>query len=560
MTTEQDNRLTASADADRDARLTVAAPAEATASSASRTIAGLALTWGEPGRTSRGKVIVRDADAIRLPADLTRVKLLHGHRHEGGRAVGHLTASTPTEDGLLMSFQLGTGDAADAALTAAAEHVDDGLSVELVDVKIRGGDLVAGSLQAVALVPVPAFTGARVASVTASDSHTLDAADDDTVAPDLGPGDADDGEDQDDADNTAGAALVDAGAALGRAGRALASPTVDASAQDNPQLTEQEQHMPKNLQNLNASAAVPNSIGAGSSTRNLDTLTASTVAEVLAAARRGDQMGDELSAALVDITHTPMLDAAQPGWLGRVWDGRTYDRTMIDLVTTRPLTAFKMAGFRIVDSPGVDDWAGDKAEIPSFPMSTEAVDVTATKIAGGNDIAREWVDFNHTEMIAAYWQAMADSYALHTDQMIATDIVAAASSAGTATDAIRAAATGAATIETATNGPANYVIMHPTTRLGLLDMTRFDEPAFLSTFGNLADPSNWRSSPLVPEDQVIVGQSSALAFYELPGSPIRVNAVDIARGGYDYAMFGYAATFLRDSRGIVSVTIAPGTP
>ena len=33
------------------------------------------------------------------------------------------------------------------------------------------------------------------------------------LAEDLGPGDADDGEDQDDADNTAGAALVDAGAA-----------------------------------------------------------------------------------------------------------------------------------------------------------------------------------------------------------------------------------------------------------------------------------------------------------------------------------------------------------
>ena len=39
--------------------------------------------------------------------------------------------------------------------------------------------------------------------------------------------------------------------------------------------------------------------------------------------------------------------------------------------------------------------------------------------------------------------------------------------------------------------------------------------------------------------QVLVGAREAATVLELPGSPIRVNAIDIAKGGLDEAIFGY---------------------
>lgn len=528
MTTKHSASLTASDESAQ--RLTIDPPAEVTASASSRQITGMVLPWRKPGRTSRGKVRVDSADAIKLPKDLSRVKLLHGHRHEGGKAVGHLIEATPRDDGLHMRFQLGTGEPATAALTAAAEHIDDGLSVELTDVKIAGnGRLTASRLDAVALVAVPAFDDARVAEVTASACT------------------CNHGDDQDDADED---------------GEDEKTPPAEDSGDDETpdDETDEEDTMPKNkaqrrLSTVNASA--PNSIGpnSGTAAAAAPALTASSVAELLHAARGRDQLDDSLSAALVDITHTDMLDSEQPGWLGELWDGRTYQRTMTELVTGKALTAFKMTGFRVVEKPGVDWWDGDKTEIPSFPMSVEPEDFTALKIAGGNDIAREWVDFGWTEMIAAYWRAMADSYAMLTDGFIAESITDAAVSIGDAPDVLRAAVRGATHIANSTNAPASYVLLNPADAESILDITAHNEPAYLDAFGGLAQPGAWRTSPLVDQGKVIVGQKSAIEFYELPGSPLRVNAVDIARGGYDYAMFGYCAQFLRDERGVVSVDI-----
>lgn len=533
MTTKHSASLTASDESAQ--RLTIDPPAEVTASASSRQIAGMVLPWRTPGRTSRGKVRVDSADAIKLPKDLSRVKLLHGHRHEGGKAVGHLIEATPLDEGLHMRFQLGTGDPATAALTAAAENIDDGLSVELTDVKIAGsGRLTASRLDAVALVAVPAFDDARVAEVTAS-ACTCNHGDDQD-------------DDQDDED-----------------GEDEQTPPAEDDADDDQtpdDETDEEDTMPKNksqrrLSTVNASA--PNSIGPKGGTTAAPALTASTVAEVLSAARRGDQLDDTLSAALEDITHTDMLDSEQPSWLGEIWDGRSYERSVTDLVTPKTLTAFRMTGFRVTDKPGVDWWDGDKEDIPSFPMAVEPVEFKAKKIAGGNDIAREWVDFGWTEMIAAYWRGMADSYAMLTDGYIAKQIADAAASIGSAKDVLRAAVRGATHIANSTNAPASYVLLNPSDAESILDITAQNEPAYLDAFGPLAAPGSWRTSPLVDEGKVIVGQKSAIEYYELAGSPLRVNAVDIARGGYDYAMFGYCAAFLRDERGLVSVDIDGGS-
>lgn len=540
--------LTADAVELDDVTLTADPPAEATASAESRTITGLVLPWRTPGRTSRGRVRVDDPAAIAIPAQRHRVKLIHGHRNDGGKAVGHLVAHRVTDDGLEMTFQLGTGAHADAALASAGEHIDDGLSVELVGVRTARGVLTAGRLDAVALVPVPAFDDARVELVTASADHDGGAGDTAGDPEDDAAGDAaGDPEDDDEGDPSTPSAEH-----------------VEDSTDDVPDTDSKDSVMPDSTPaGLAAGAArIPGALATGD-TASADALTASarSVAELFGAARAGASMDDEMTAALVDITHTPMMDADQPGWLGRVWDEQPYEREFTDYVTARPLTSFRMQGWRVTERPGVDWWDGDKTEIPSFPMAIEPVDFTARRIAGGNDIAREFVDFGMTDLIAEYWRSMAESYAILTDEYIPASIAAAANELDEAPDLITAVVRAGRFLKQSRQR-ATYVLMNPADEERLLDVTNDDVPAWLDRFGAIARPETWNSHELVPEGAIIVGDPSAMEFYELPGSPIRVNAVNIAQGGYDYALFGYAETFHRNPRGIVSVPVTDfaGTP
>ena len=140
-------------------RLTLTAPAatiDATDTEA-RTLAGIAVPYGQVGATSAGRLTI-DAGAIRVPDDLRRVKLFREH----GRTtpVGYALTSTDSPDRLEMTFTVGRTPDGDTALLEASEGIRDALSVELDNVKIEGGHVTGADLVAVAQVAVPAFSSA----------------------------------------------------------------------------------------------------------------------------------------------------------------------------------------------------------------------------------------------------------------------------------------------------------------------------------------------------------------------------------------------------------------
>ena len=53
-----------------------------------------------------------------------------------------------------------------------------------------------------------------------------------------------------------------------------------------------------------------------------------------------------------------------------------------------------------------------------------------------------------------------------------------------------------------------------------------------------------RPSSLIPTGSVLVGAREAATVYELPGTPIRVEAPDMVKGGLDTGVFGYAGTVI----------------
>lgn len=465
----------------------------------SRTISGRVLPWNEPGATSVGSLVFPPG-SISIPTDISRVKLLAGHS-PAGIPIGVATGWESRTDGLYMNFKLGSTPAADEAIALASEHVIDAFSIEAMGIVKTGERVNSSLLKAVALVPFPAFTSARVSEVAAEDYTP--AVLPDSTKPDVAP-------------NT------------------IPTPPPPSTTEDT---------MPNPITPVTTSDRTPDAHAS-----------MSDVLDYIIAARTGE---GEAHAALVDITLSGMSTALAPQWLGELWSGVEYQRQIIPLLANKPLRGMKAHGWRWTTKPGVDKYSGDKAAIPSKPAAVESVEVTAQRWAGGNDLDRAFYDFNNKEVLAAYWAAMAEDYALQTDIDAATYLATHATAIeASAPDFLRGIARAGLAVQAATKSPATYALVNPGDVESVLNFAALDAPQFLDLVP-VANPSRWTISEQVAQGTAIVGTKSAVDFWELAGSPLRVEAEHLAQGGRDGALFGYTAINLAKPGGVQKVTITP---
>ena len=90
----------------------------------------------------------------------------------------------------------------------------------------------------------------------------------------------------------------------------------------------------------------------------------------------------------------------------------------------------------------------------------------------------------------------------------------------------------------------------------MLEVSALDAPKYLDLAGAIANPQNWTTSDLVTPGTAVIGTKSAATFYELAGSPLRVEAEHIAKGGRDAALFGYTAHMINKPEGLLKVQFA----
>jgi len=484
-----------------------------TVAAAERTISGRILPWKEEGATSAGGLRFTPP-AIRIPTDMSRVKLLRDHS-PAGVPVGVMTAWENRDDGLYATFAIAPTPDGDRALVEASEKVRDSFSVEVAQLSRRGPDVQDSLLRGVALVPFPAFASALVDSVQAaehdeesSDVPTTPDTDPETTDPDPADETGDQEDDTMPTDSTP-------------AGTAETAPETTAPRE----------------------ATVPTGLG-NTPTPAGTVTTASEIAEIVLGVRNGALSGDEAHAALVDITNSSTIGINAPDWLGRLWDGVVYQRRIVPLITNAPLRGMKAVGYRWTTKPTVAKWAGDKTDIPSTAAAVEAIEVAAQRWAGGNDLDRKFLDFNDSEFLAAYWAAMAESYAYETDKEAGNFLVTNATAiTARQPDLIRAVATAAIEIDEDVHTPASFALINPADLTSILAMSQLDAPRWMD-LTPVSDPSKWVTSEFVPAGSVIVGAKPAATFFELGGSPLRAQAEHIAKGGFDAALFGYTAMLL----------------
>lgn len=292
-------------------------------------------------------------------------------------------------------------------------------------------------------------------------------------------------------------------------------------------------------------------------------LSKSDVFNMIATARStGDR---RMMAALEDVAITGEgavgTATVVPQYVGELWSGRRFTRKVIPNLASAALTSTSVTGWRFTTKPAVATWTGNKADVPSNAPVAESYTVPLQRFAGAWDIAREFVDFGQTDVLESMMRYAVDSYAQQSDNYVLTTALTAVG-AGTAVGTIPSGIAeslvklvrGALNVVNTGNALPTWAIVATDVYEELALIQTNNALEFLSMSLNLEGGSleNFRIVPHASLDagDVLVGAREAITVHELPGSPIRVNALDIAKGGVDEAVFGYVAARIDDVNGM----------
>lgn len=513
----------------RHAHLTLASAtavieaAAADSTDAERSLVGLALPYGAPGRTNVGQVTA-SAGVVRWPADLRRIRVFAGH--DRNRPVGYVTAIEDTPAGLRARMHIAATPDGDTVLAEAHEGIRDAISVELDDVDVDGqGRITSAELTGLALVPVPAFEDARLAASPGAGADPAGGADAVPSAP-------------------AVAAALDPGAVAAAARGALAA--------------------------ARGPAGLYATRGAGRHAR----LSLAGMAQLVAARfRNSDRSAAALNAALADVTPPSVNWAAvQPyQWLGEVWTPEYLALDWANSVTSDALTSMKVVGWKrdTSQNPRIRPYAGNKADIPTDnTLSFVPIEQTAVRHAVGADFDRIFLDFGNETVIQTWLRLVSQSYAQVLDTAIGAAVLGEATDGGTAAGMVPAM-TLAARLLKRVGARVSWVAVSSDLFGDFLDIPAAEAPWWLAgsssvdiaggldANGNASVNTLPRvfESPALDDGTVVAGDRRAVTQYTPRGNPFQVRAVDLPRGGLDVAVFGYSAELVNDPLGIVKVTV-----
>lgn len=496
-----------------------------TAALATRTIKGMLLPFGEKGYTNKGTVTASPGTLTATKADM-----FLNVEHEPTRRIGKLSTLREETDGIHAAFTIADTTAGNDALTEAEEGLRACLSIEIDQPIIRNGKLLSGTITGAALVARPAFPSA-VLTASVPDEGELPE-NEEEIAEDISEETSEIGDVIDKLNEIA--------------------TNLDAIIQ--PSAKEEETPMnAKRFTQVGSLVAAKQPEPAHDMSWLLGNLT-------------GQTRDSRLAAALADVVPANVLGIEQPQYVGELWDGRAYERKIIPLFAHADLNSWKIQGWRWTTKPAVNTYEGNKTAIPSNAIKTEAVEIAAKRIAGGHDIDRKFKDFPDAEFWAAYFAAMTESYARVSDALVLTEVKEAATvvKSGTKPTDI---AQGIVNIVDGALSIMNETDTVPTAAVVATDLWRdiMLTPqehvlGYLSAAMSLED-GTLGNFPIIPsaalgKGETLVVTKNAVTVHELAGSPIRVEAIDVSKGGIDSAIFGYYGVNVHEAGGLALVNKA----
>ncbi|MEV8265959.1 hypothetical protein AB0P00_17615 [Microbacterium sp. NPDC077057] len=517
------------------------------ASEDDRTVSGLLVPFGEKCRSNLGEFTV-EADALTLPRHPSGAVFTDEH----DRVVGEGVLLAQENDGIHATFRIDETPEGDAALAAVRSGKRRHLSVEAAHMVIQAGKAISGRLFGGSLVERPAFPSAVLLAAEGDEIQ----AEEKTEPIETTDERIETFTDENGVEHTRKVTTVT---------------RVDGNTTTITETTEiTEPEPPAEGDNEMPNATVPGTLLAGQHPKysKEEPVTRAAFTKLVSTAMR--EPSHTLLAALNDVkisgANTVGAAAVAPEYVGEIWSGIPFARRIIPLLMHGDLTSLRTIGWRWKTLPEVSEWAGNKSNVPSNTPETEPAEWSVQRFAGGWDLAREFVDFGETEVIDSFLTAAAGSYARKSDTWVLAQLLAKATATNVTdlpTDVIPVLVgivDGALGL-IANDARPSYALVSPTDYRPLLFTTKNDVLAYLNMALGLEDGDldGFKIVPHtgVPAGEVLVGAREAAAVHELPGSPIRVSALDMVKGGIDEALFGYVQ--LRDyfTPGIRRVSLTP---
>lgn len=546
-----------------------------------RTLTARLIPFNEEGRTNVGRFMVEagTVDISESVADPSIIGLNLDHVQWNG--IGRATRVWEQADGVYASWSVAKTPAGDAALADAVSPAGrrKRVSAEFGPVMIRAGKLVAGHarLWGSALVEQGAFPSAMVLATDTPDpgeqtptgNTTTEGA---TVPEPIAP-------------------VVEAAPVAPVAPAAPLAPAAPAAAP---------------IEQVLAAAAplapvmpVPSTFQSAARVQAVDE--GQQVFAALNALRTNpsDSAAMQVLAAIADITMSgtnPIAGAGvlRPAWLGKIYQGIEYVREYIQLGNLgTQITAAGKLGMRVNRGaagqtlpPQDGSWLGNKTPINGYPGNSSTLASMLYRFAVGNDIDRSLYDLpGGWEVVLEFLQLIVEDYLYWSDRIARETFVVAGG---------------------ALAAPVTYPAIYTTNNTTALAMAiqgilavrkrksdgRRDQPTFAilndlafeqlayaaggdqnlpefvslqmraleipqSAIGNVGQVQFVNGDTgILGTPSVLVGAGVGVDFDELPGGPLIIDAVDLAKGGIDKATHGYLQTFVKRPEAFVHVGAA----
>lgn len=522
----------------------------AIATPGSRTISGVAVPWNVPGRVSSGELVIFEPGSLDPAGRPVALR-----DHDRTRPIGTVADAVDTGQALEATIRVSATRDGDESLVLAGDGALPMLSVGADPIDYRYDD--AGTMRIasavwneLSLLTFGAFAPARVSTVTATrggpvdptltdDPPDVDPVDDDPelepnpdIEPDVTP----------DVETRAGRVPVTAGRpsriAAGRHPyanvdmRALAGMLQAATFSGDQRLAAQ----------INRIMTSPGARAASNIEAALADVTLVGTDNVGSVHRPAYQ------SELVEIvTHgAPLVEAIRQGDLQR----GDYPNVTFNAWTKRPTVALQSA---------------EKIAVNSVPLATSPTSVPVRTWATGNDISQQILDFGSPSFVEDYIRAAGVSYSEVIQTYAATTLLAAATNVATVVGDtfVQVVAKLVAGLNPALVPAGGFFLATSwDVYASMMGVTVNNGPAFWQgsmSFGSMLPSATIGGlsvfyAPGLPARTYLFGLRNAATWYDLPGTPYSLRAINVGQLGLDVAVYGYGACGIQYPAALVKTT------
>ena len=499
-----------------------------------RTITGIAVPYNVMATVSDGTTVQFAPGSLPVDGKAPRLYM----NHDSSQAIGILSERVDSPEAMYFTAKVSNTRAGDEALVLAADGVLDSVSVGVNPTEFKFDDdgnmiVLAADWVELSLVPTPAFAGATITQVAASE-------------PDTEPETEAEPETEKETPMELEAEAV------------VPTAPIFASAKREPRLPSAFEYM---------AAIHKGGIEAANAVKVWDEYRAYHKSPIEAAA------GDVTTTNVAGIVPLPLL--------GPVFADINYISPLLTAVGTRAMPGGGTGATFIrptwTTHPTVAEQAAQFDAVSATTSVIASNTVTKKTFAGATTLSYQSVDFTDPAAMAVIMQDLAGQYLLAIDNFACDNLVTAASSDGvwdlTATDLIKSIYDCAVTTVAATNFLPTHIAVDPTTwgkMMQLVDTT--ERPIFAYTggglnafnaLGNGGIAAFQNANPLglqIVVDKnfaaktMVIFNSNSYEIYRADRGLLSVeNPSTVSR---TMSMFGYAATFAANSSMIRKITQA----